>query len=713
MHRIVKEFIPLSVEEIRATPPGKWGDFEMLDVIHHFSEQKDDKRTLAARELLLRSPEVSDMVDYSELFWEQVNESRHSKEFQRALQWAYASIAYNEQHEAGENREGRYRDLVEIYLESGDLETGFQIAARVLQMDPSDIWTYNVFGFALLHNRFSQLAIEVVTRGLQLTEHTDFDMLEDQFHDMIQRSQKKLDEEVDRTDEIAPDSLAAFRAALKVSTPNDKIELGYLTPISTLIEPGQQDQQTLHNEIIQQAKVYAGELIQLAFDERVKETGAPTRAVTLLRHFHQERLVELDKLASWLAQADGDWQSHLLSGEVGKIGGYTTDELKSIARDTGTYFYIRSGAIEALTERAERFPGERDNVVGFMRELLTRPEASQTAEEETFIGLLISEILDLGAKELFPEIEAAYAEDRVDTQIVGLDSFVEEWGMGSVHPKKYQEDGIELPLKCKECGRERNHFVQHVILDRNTEDKQKEGEETKYDPYVMDREIICPKCGSVDRYEMTPTASVRLMLPFDDSGVRRRKSGTKSIFQPSSRLQSMRSLVMGQPMHPLEGIDRYREEIAKQPTNAENHMKLGNLFRILHRHSDSLASYRRAYELDDQDSDVIITLAMAEHDFGNRERAKELYEDIKTLARKQTVPTEQMIENVGAAIDGLDALEENESSPWGFEEEEPSRSRPQRLLNKRADLKSKPKSKRKKPATIQKKLKKKKRKRKK
>ncbi|MBV7331681.1 hypothetical protein KFU94_26310 [Chloroflexi bacterium TSY] len=100
MNKTVRYFDSLSVTEINAQRPGAWGDYELLDVVHHFSEQKDDEREEAVRILLLRSPEVSEMILYSELYWEQMEGMRWRGDYSNALKWAYAGFAYGAQHRA-------------------------------------------------------------------------------------------------------------------------------------------------------------------------------------------------------------------------------------------------------------------------------------------------------------------------------------------------------------------------------------------------------------------------------------------------------------------------------------------------------------------------------------------------------------------------------------------------------------------------------------
>ncbi|MEZ4677097.1 MAG: hypothetical protein R2932_23040 [Caldilineaceae bacterium] len=70
MSEIVAHFVKRSAAEIRKEPPGHWGDFELLDVFQHFEEERDDERRGAILELMLRSPEISQTVDYQQLYFE-------------------------------------------------------------------------------------------------------------------------------------------------------------------------------------------------------------------------------------------------------------------------------------------------------------------------------------------------------------------------------------------------------------------------------------------------------------------------------------------------------------------------------------------------------------------------------------------------------------------------------------------------------------------
>jgi len=189
-------------------------------------------------------------------------------------------------------------------------------------------------------------------------------------------------------------------------------------PIDSLISLEGAGLETTYQEIIAQGPILAPDLIRLAFDENLRGTPAPGHALALLRDLSAGPMAtELAELSFWLDRAQSDWQRELLTMRAGKVGGYYTDELEVVAADTSNDSFVRVSMVGALAERAQKCPEQRERIVRGMRVLLTRPEAYEAAEER-FIGFLIGDMEDLEAKELYPEIEAAFAEDRVDPTII-------------------------------------------------------------------------------------------------------------------------------------------------------------------------------------------------------------------------------------------------------------------------------------------------------
>jgi tetratricopeptide (TPR) repeat protein len=674
---LVKQFDALTREQILALRPGAWDDEDLLEVVKYFeSEKKDRHRAMAVTDLVLHSPQMAS-VGYYESYLDVIGYYRWEGDFPAALRWAHALITFCEQHEGGLNRANNVRDLAEIYLEAGDLDTGLALFSRLAQASPGDIWNYNALGFSLPLAGLPGLALEVLDRALTLTRDEEFKHLKKQLSDQRRKAKVELGNTPDRSSEVSADVMADFRAALlSPISPNrrkntwDAESTPYLPPITWLLSRGSANNVMPDAEMLAHGKVLIPELIRLAFDEEFPVQDAPAQAIRYLRQLLDEKVAELGELSAWLDQANGDWRNELLTQHFRKIGGCTTSELETVITDVQAKISTRISAMEALAERAERLPALRGRSIAFVRTMLTRPEAD-TASEETIVGFLICDALDLEARELYPEIARAFIEDRVDTKIISLQDVQHRWGLLPVPEPERRADGMYLRLRCTACNRIREHFVQDVILDLNSLAEQKDEKLEAYDPYIMDHEIVCPKCGAVDHYAMTSMAHLALLvLPNKVDDLSAMISGKKSTsdLPPNPRLHPFRSSVFGRPMHPLAGLEEYRRRIAVNPTDARLYMRMGTLLRTLFRHSAALEAHRQAYELNPNDAEIALVLGLSEHDFGDRLTAKKMYDRVLTLELKgkETWGVVRSDTFAGAAMDGLELLKQHQPSAWAL-----------------------------------------------
>ncbi len=677
MKNLTKHFETLSVQAIQNERPGDVGDFELLDVIQRFQSNKDPARTIATFELLLRSAEISESVNYYSLYFDLAEELKSRKEFSCAAAWLQAAIAYDEQHKEGDNRSILRRDLASVYLAAADFDTALAIHTRSLLSEPDDVWIHNTVALDLSNCGLASLAVEVLERGLKVVRVENKEQLRSQFEKMCDEAKAKLAKEKNRISEISPQVLQAFRDALSLKKGAAGGYAAYHAPLDQLITATDAQFQALMPEILQHGKVFAPDLIRMANEMGLANGPAVGRALTLLHQIAMSLPVEFRELKHWVEEADTDWQHTLGSSKIGKVGGFTNAGLELFASDTKFNTYMRNNAAEALLERMKDETAPDEHVIAFLRRLLTRSEAYESAEEETFVTFLICTIADYKVNELYPEIEQVFREDRADVQITDLAQIQKDMGMTVTESSdSLREDGLNLPVKCKVCGRERMQFVKFVTIDTGTIERKAAGKKEKYDEHVMDREIICPKCGACDQFELTPMASLLLYIPTGEEGMksllgllRGKKETKKPVLNP--RIQRIQSVIMDKPMNPLEGIDRYRELIAKEPNNADNYVRLGNILRVIHRHPQALEAFRKSYELNRTDPDCALSYAMAEHDFGDRLRAKELYVEFLVFATGNPFSRHDIVESAQIARQGLEALEKKQGSPWDIRNDHP------------------------------------------
>ena len=112
-----------------------YGDYELLSVCEYFDNVNDRGREMAVYELILRSPEVSEMVAYEQLYFDVVNYYRWEKQYLNAVQWCYALIAFSEQHDGGMDRVNHRLDLADIFLDKGEFDLGLKLYTQLLRVD--------------------------------------------------------------------------------------------------------------------------------------------------------------------------------------------------------------------------------------------------------------------------------------------------------------------------------------------------------------------------------------------------------------------------------------------------------------------------------------------------------------------------------------------------------------------------------------------------
>ena len=682
MTEITDYFEALSADEIREEPSGKWADYDLLDVLGSFDEVGDAERATAVLELILTSPDHnSEMVDYSMIYQDAVYAHLNEKNFAAAAGWAIAATVYDLQHKDDlQDLQYYQRMLAEIYLLQENIDAGLQLSIRLLQSDPADLWTHSKLAVTLSRIGLPDLALVVLDRAITLAKAHDPNDLADQ----LQQYHDEITEEKETAvppPTAHPDTLAQFHHALTLP-PLLPDELGYYqSPIIDLLDQGETLDNNLRLSIEAQGDILIPELLQLAFDGEYWGTAVNRHTITLLRQIHTTQPA-LDSLSHWLDQATDENWYQLLSREVGKIGGYTAPELHALITDTHLETFIRSNGAKALLEQMAEFPEQRPEIITFLRAQLTREEAYQ-ADEELFVAFLVSAITDGNAKELYPEIKQVFDEDRLDPTIIDLPFIHEKWDIPPLPSKEIREDGLYLMLDCTKCGRKRQHFVQHVTIDLTTRQNQLDGKTIPYDPHIMDRPIICPKCGAVDRYKTDVLTNIRLTIGGGFENIRAIMSGEDPPDpSPSPYINRVRPQAFGRDMHPLVALDKYKQIAMSNPKQAEPHWRMGNVLRMIWRDEPAQEEYLWALSLDPKDPWLHYALAATEHDLGNHDEALALYQKaMRLISPLDMLKDEELMSVSMTAADGIKALKKGRPSPYTQDHRE-AQPEPEKLSRK-------------------------------
>ncbi len=388
------------------------------------------------------------------------------------------------------------------------------------------------------------------------------------------------------------------------------------TPLETLLKQllkaGEQPDKVLLQEIQDRGEAAVPHLIELATDSDLiwadsdsPEIWAPTHAMRLLGRLRATAAIA-PLLALVEEEDEADWIREELPDVLAQIGPAAIEPLKTFAADRNHNLYGRSAACNSLVKIAQSDPETRQEVLDFLRTLLPAcPD--EKPDDETFRGFVVGDLLDLRAEEAYPDIEAAFVEDRVDELIVGLDDVRRELRiLGGAKPRERAD--FEIRLKCQECGFVRPHAVDVVYCDLGTQKRKARGEEVPYSEFIIPQRIVCPRCGAIDRYELGSEAY--LAMTAEMLKMVARKRSTPGLGDGTERLRLVNLTVeSGQAMHPLEALEMYQRRVEAKPDNVGLHLRYGNVLRFLGRWDEAQAQYEQIQTLDPNNVDVYLALA--------------------------------------------------------------------------------------------------------
>jgi hypothetical protein len=202
--------------------------------------------------------------------------------------------------------------------------------------------------------------------------------------------------------------------------------------------------------------------------------------------------------------------------------------------------------------------------------------------------------------------------------------------------------------------------VQHVTIDITTLNAQLEGEKVPYDPNIMDRPIVCPKCGVIDQYTPDAMTKMRLVMGNSIENMMAVMTGeTPPNTTPDPFISQVRPQAFGQDMHPLVALDKYKEMAFNKPKDAEPHWRMGNILRMLWRDEQARDAYEHSLKLNPNELFALYSLASTEHDLGNHERALELYQEtIRRISPIDMLRDPELMDISLSAAQGIKALEQ-------------------------------------------------------
>lgn len=349
------------------------------------------------------------------------------------------------------------------------------------------------------------------------------------------------------------------------------------------------------------------------------------------------------------------WADDLVRRFYAAIGPAAMPTLELCLSDARYDVSARGRASNVLVAIAEAHPAARQGVIDFLAAFLDRPTAARDADEETVTGFVIGDLGELRAVSAYDAIRRAFEQNRVDPQIIDLESIERDFGMRSPLDiskvaAEPAEPGVRLGLKCKACGRERSYVFPKAYYELGTaRDAQKRA---RYSPLIIPQRVVCSKCGAVDQVELSTLGELALTGSL-------LSTGSRSFFGPIPKQQSVQPIEFTTrwgAMHPQEALARYEAEILRRPDDPELHVGIGNVFNFLGYFDEAEAAFRRAIALMPDDLEAWVCLAQLAAARGDAAAAITRWEEVMQVAAQGRQDPSQRQAALQMAHDGLREL---------------------------------------------------------
>jgi tetratricopeptide (TPR) repeat protein len=448
-----------------------------------------------------------------------------------------------------------------------------------------------------------------------------------------------------------------------------------------LMQAGEQPDPALFDRAKSLGPAVTPHLIEMAVDKSLHYAEqddpvvwAPIHAIKILGEMESAEAVEpLLSLLTW----DDYELDEVVEAALGKIGLPALLPLHVLLFDR-SQVAAHVQAAGALEEIGKAHPELRSEVVEVLAARLASAE-TQTPEDETLNGFIITSLLEMKAKEALPVISQAFDEDRVDTSIVDFGSVQQEFDLPGAPPPPDLEwdptrkkDGLNLRLKCTACGAERPHFVKKIYCDLGTLDRRQAGEETTYSEFIIPQRITCPKCGAVDQYELGGHA--RLVLTAEMMARTARHELGSEGDDNEGPLIFQRFMVGGdREMHPYDARDMYRAQVEAEPESAELRMRYGNVLMFLGYPDEGVEQLQAALKYEPANIEAAYHLGNAMWKVGNLEEARKQFDYVLKSPFNNALPREQHHEFVVSASEALRDLA-GPTPSWAAHEQKPTRT---------------------------------------
>lgn len=637
-----RELLNFSANEIDQLEGGRFSDFAVVTAFEKLSNQDETtenrEKKLALLKLTWRSPEVEEYYAYDQVLSDLMYAVIEQENGEGFLFWALTQVILDAHLGSGFLAFDTYWNYARgfLYQGHGNLFALFlenlltktllpEYALRELIMDSARL------GASHLAQELQALAER---RYADQWQDVPIDDLLPQESEAEVEPKYTIEAQANILQVLSPQSLADI---------NEDIELeSLLTPDETL----EQSTKDIQRETL---LLRAPDMIWSIFKFWEEDREGCLKHIETLKVLRKD-LPALDLLGDLLSN---DAKEAFIFEDFGKTAGFTFNSVTSYVVNPENNIYLRTNATKALMQIPSKEPRYRSQVIELLKELLMQEETNPEVDE-ILCSFLAADLLETDLYELKPIINQVFREDRVDPRVVGLGSFSGNWSLPDLNPPP-PSDEQSIFLKCKACGRTRSHTYRALFFDIKSR-----GHNPNFTPqeFFLDHPVTCPKCGADEAYSVEIQTILRFINPgfFTEVG----EESLNFLHESVYLLFSERLFFNG--LSPFL-VSTLRKKVILGGLEALDDLERGEYTRMIGNFQESLSALQKFHAEHPDSQRGALALALAEHDYGDRNQAKTYYK--RSLAIKKGNTLSSLNDpRYTAALSGLKALEEGKRSPY-------------------------------------------------
>lgn len=194
---------------------------------------------------------------------------------------------------------------------------------------------------------------------------------------------------------------------------------------------------------------------------------------------------------------------------------------------------------------------------------------------------------------------------------------------------------VKIGLRCLECNRKFIQPARYLFYDLGTFERKQRGEQVQFSEFFIPARVICPHCGSEDRYDLSGWQYLRATLTLLWYKVF--PPGPGSWFQVTYM-----GAQDGRIMHPFELRAWWAERVTRHPDKAEWRVRYANTLRSQGWATEAEAQYRAALDLAPRQTEALINLAVLLLQRDERDSALEYLVRLASLKPKNEKQRQQI-----------------------------------------------------------------------